>query len=317
MKPRSNRKIRLERPRKQYALNQCALFAVRGTGQLLEVLRWVGSRDDLEALPTKNGSYATWKDGKRNIQAASQKLQRVHARIAVLLRRVMPPIYRHSGVRGRSFVTNAKQHLADYPSIKIDIKGFYPSTTFNQVRSFFMTQMRCAGDVSFLLANLCCYDQKHLPTGGIHSEVLSFFCHKAQFHQLLARGEERNGTMTVYVDDIMVTMPNASLTDLEWARKLFKRAGTKIHAGKSRVIPKRAVKKITGVVIQNGKTLAPSDQHRKVRDLHEELSTSGDLDKQKRLARSLLGHLDHIAQIDGRFQDKAKGNRARLNALVS
>jgi hypothetical protein len=119
------------------------------------------------------------------------------------------------------------------------------------------------------------------------------------------------------VDDIMVTMPNASLTDLEWVRRLFSRAGIEMHRGKSKVIPKRALKMITGVVIRGGKTHASSGQHHKLKELEYALAVTTDPDERKQIARSLVGHLDHIAQVDIRFKARAVGTRGRLASLLN
>ncbi|MBD8880109.1 RNA-directed DNA polymerase [Rhodanobacter sp. 7MK24] len=314
---------RLETPKKQYALTDCALSGIRGIGQLLHVLRWEGSRQELEDLPAAQGSYKVWRtDQGRAIQAVNlkeangSKLRQIQARIAVLLRRVLPPEYRHSGVRGRSFITNAQQHLQDDPSIKLDIKSFYPSTTFQHVRRFFVEAMRCSGDVAFLLAKLCCYQQRHLPTGGVHSEVVAFYCHKRSFDQLWERVKARSGKMSVYVDDIMLTMPNASLTDLEWARRLFAKQRVKIHPGKSKVLSKRSIKVITGVEIRGGKTGAPKEQHRLIKQRFDEIRAAASADELAGAVKSLLGHLDHVAQIDPRFVNRARGTRARLKAVI-
>ena len=108
---------RLEKPKKEYRLDQCALYKLRGKGQLLDRLGWEGSFDDLMALATAPGAYRQWSDGDRKIQEATEGLRKVHVRIATLLRRIAPPDYRHSGVRGRSFLTNAAVHVDLEPSL--------------------------------------------------------------------------------------------------------------------------------------------------------------------------------------------------------
>jgi hypothetical protein len=231
---------------------------------------------------------------------------------------VTPPDYRHSGVRGRSFLTNAKRHRADAPSIKTDIKHFYPSVTFNHVRRFFQGPMKCAPDIASLLANICCFKRQHVPTGGVHSEVHSFYCMKECFDAIAARAEARGGVLSVYVDDIMITMPSASRGDLQWLRRLFARRGIELHgADKSRVYRKRDAKTITGVLIRNGELKAPQAQHLAIRDGLTQL-LSAELTEMERthVARSLVGHLDHVQQIDSRFTARAKGNRTRLHELL-
>ena len=318
METKRKRPPRLERPRKQYVLDQCQLYGVRGIGQLIHTLNWKGSRQELEDLPAARGSYKVWKNEKgRNLQSAQPEMRRVQARIAVLLRRVLPPEYRQSGVRGRSFLTNAQQHLQQDPSVKLDIKSFYPSTSFQHVRKFFRDTMKCAGDVAYLLAKLSCFRKNHLPTGGVHSEVLAFYCHRENFEKLLHRATARGGVMTVYVDDIMLTMPGASLTDLEWARRLFAKHGVKIHPGKSKVIPKRAMKVITGVEIRNGVVGAPRRQHQMIKQRMDEIRAKGSPEAIQKAAKSLIGHLDHVAQIEPRFESRARGTRGRLKAVLS
>nr|WP_063574105.1 reverse transcriptase family protein [Luteibacter rhizovicinus] len=312
------KKERLEKPLKQYAPDQCALYGIKGVGQLMRVLRWRGTRAELEAFDRAPGSYRFWANEQgREIQAAGAEMRKLHARVAVLLRRIMPPEYRQSGVRKRSFLTNAQFHTLDEPSVKLDIKSFYPSTTFAHVRRFFQNDMKCAGDVAFLLAKMCCVNQRHLPTGGVHSEVLAFYCHRNAFEQLYQRAKARGGVMTVYVDDIMMTMPRASLTDLEWARRLFANHGIKIHPGKSKVLAKAKRKTITGVDIHRGKISAPKAQHQLILQRHVELNAAVNPTLAVTAARSLLGHLDHVAQIEPRFRSRAEGTRAWLAAVLA
>jgi hypothetical protein len=215
-------------------------------------------------------------------------------------------------------LTNAKRHCADAPSIKTDIKHFYTSMTFDHVRRFFQGPMKCAPDVASLLANICCFKRQHVPTGGVHSEVLSFYCVKDCFDAIAARVESRGGVLSVYVDDIMITMPGASHGDLHWLRYLFARHGIEIHgADKSRVYRKRETKAITGVHIRNSELRAPQTQHLAIRDGLAKLRDA-ELTEPERMhaARSVMGHLDHVQQIDPRFARRATGNRARLATIV-
>jgi hypothetical protein len=122
--------------------------------------------------------------------------------------------------------------------------------------------------------------------------------------------------MTVYVDDIMVTMPNASHTDLMWSKRLFASRGMRLHPGKSGILRRSDSKIITGVIIKNGQLSAPPEQHRKVGQRLDDLRGASGGEVAQSAARRLLGHLDHIAQIDNRFQAKATGNRARLKKLL-
>ncbi|EDN34401.1 conserved hypothetical protein [Francisella tularensis subsp. tularensis FSC033] len=64
--------------------------------------------------------------------------KKIHTRIFQLLTRIDDiPEYLHSGVKGRSYVTNAKQHQLSQYFLKMDIKDFYPSTGKDKVFLFF------------------------------------------------------------------------------------------------------------------------------------------------------------------------------------
>lgn len=306
---------KLERPKKAYKLDQCALYKIKGTGQLVRVLGWTKGLEQLQAFVDREDNYRVFfdKKSKRWIQHPKPGLDKLQSRIATLLRRVAPPEYRQSGVGGRSFLTNAEEHYLESPSVKIDLEKFYPSTTFSHVYKFFGETMGCASDVAHLLARICCYQHAHLPTGARHSEVLAFYCHKHIFDKVRERANSRYGVMTTYIDDLMVTMAGASSGDFQWIKKLFSAVGLKLNLRKSRVYGVKDPKTITGVVVIKGKKSAPHKQHRKVLEhfvAMDELPE--DHLEYKTHARRLLGHLEHIASIDGRFMKRAIGNRLRL-----
>src|SRR4051812_29293602 len=62
----------------------------------------------------------------RAIQWPKRRLQAVHARVHTLLSRVEVPAYLYSAVKGKSYVSNAAAHDPMMPTVKIDIKKFFP-----------------------------------------------------------------------------------------------------------------------------------------------------------------------------------------------
>ena len=61
----------------------------------------------------------------------------------------------HGFVKGRSIVTNAKEHLGQDYLLKLDLKDFFPSISINRVISIFQNQGYVHG-VAFYLSRLCC-----------------------------------------------------------------------------------------------------------------------------------------------------------------
>jgi hypothetical protein len=278
---------------------------------------WEGAFDDLEAFSKRNNNYKCWQKDGREVQEARDRLRRIHFRIATLLGRVEPPSYRHSGVKKRSFVTNASQHAVEEPMLQFDIRKFYPSTTFKHVYDFFHHDLQCAGDIAHLLAELCCFNGKHLPTGGVHSEIVAFYVHKKQFDAINARAQSRGGRMSSYVDDVAITAPQISLTDLEWIRKRMKLHGLSLHPGKSFVSKKKEVRILTGVQLVGAQLLAPPGQKMRIKQLNNELAQTSSADAARSIARKLMGHYDHIAQIEDGFRQVAMGNRGRLKKKLT
>jgi hypothetical protein len=310
------KKIRLECPKKQYALNQCALYGLKGLHQALRILRLEGTSIASLKNICSAQSYIVWDNDGRIVQQPKPQLQNIQRRIATLLRRVTPPKYRHSGIRNRSFRTNAATHANGLPCIQFDIQKFYPSTTYAHIRRFFAEDMGCTGDVATLLAELCCFDARHLPTGGVHSEVVAFYTHKRLFDLIDQRVRARGGAMTLYVDDGTISMPGACATDLDWIRTQFRLNGLRLHKRKSFVVPSRKPRTITGVVVVGNDIRPPKSQLRKIKNLHRDIDNTPDRGAQRRKAQQLLGHLDHVAQIDPRHKDKATGNRKRLRPIL-
>jgi len=62
--------FKLERPVKAYKLNQCALYKIKGRGQLLKVLNWTKSFEALEELISRDDNYRVFlhKKTQRMIQ---------------------------------------------------------------------------------------------------------------------------------------------------------------------------------------------------------------------------------------------------------
>ncbi|MEJ7746510.1 MAG: hypothetical protein WKF61_07100 [Luteimonas sp.] len=93
--------------------------------------------------------------------------------------------------------------------------------------------------------------------------------------------------------------------------------GLKLHPGKTFVTRKISPRMITGVQLSRGHQFAPPAQQRKIKSLNEELNNATDISSARHTARKLMGHYDHVAQIEERFKSIAQGNRARLLKLLS
>jgi len=284
-----------KRKRDRYVLNQSPLFRIRGKGQFTSVIgiEW----DAVEGLISA-GAYRVWANTKgREIQQPLGKLEAVHRRIGDLLARIKLPDYLYSQ-RGRSYADNARQHVGDIPLIKTDIHKFYPSTTWRMVHRMFAEDFECADDVARRLADICCYQQKHLPTGSPVSGRIAFFAARQMFDNIAALTATQGCRMTAYVDDITVSGERASKTLLGEIRKIVHRHGLKTKQKKSATFAATAAKPVTGTVIFRGELRLPNERHKKIHDAQQALASSPAVDR-PRIQRVLRGRVQEAKQVIG------------------
>jgi len=138
---------------------------------------------------------------KRAVTDPLGDLRKVHDRLFDLLNRIEKPDYLHSGVKGRSHVTNARIHIGDKPIVKLDIRRFFPSIDVPRVRRFFSRQMNCAAPVSDLLTRLCTF-RGHVPIGSRMSQHLAYFAARPMLEDLHRLSIRYGVLFTCYVDDL-------------------------------------------------------------------------------------------------------------------
>lgn len=282
-----------KRQRDRYALNQSPLFRIRGKGQFTSIIgiEW----DAVPGLVAAN-AYRVWSNAKgREIQQPLGKLETIHRRIGDLLARIELPDYLYSQ-RGRSYADNARQHVGDVPLVKTDIHKFYPSTTWAMVHRMFTEDFACADDVARRLADLCCYQQKHLPTGSPVSGRIAFFAARQMFDSIAEVTAGQGCKMTAYVDDITVSGARASKTLLGEIRKIVHRHGLKTKQKKSVTFAATAAKPVTGAVVAGSQLRLPNERHKKIHDARRELETAP-VAERPRIHRVLCGRIQEAKQV--------------------
>lgn len=305
--------------RPSYPLHQCALYALTSPAMLAKRLD-IGPTE-LEDLANRPNNYLVRSQqktsgGTRLIEEPKPHLQRIHGRVHQLLSRVDLPRYVHSVRKRHSYITNAREHLGNGEMVKLDVQKFYTNVRSGAVAAFFENQMRCAPDVAGLLAKLLTY-KGHLPTGSKSSPILSYFVHKELFDEIAAQAATRGLTMTLYVDDIVVSGNGAHRGVLAAARYVISKHGLRSH--KLRHFGGKRPKIVTGVIVADDGLRLPNRRHRKIKDGYTALHRA-DTRQEKLAVLSWLGSLVHeAAQIDSRHWPSAvqlDALRRHLNSLV-
>ena len=155
---------------KRYALTSSCLYRCN---TITSLARFLGiSVDKLRKLDNQLRESSKEKyrvfpmgESQREIQQPINGLLiKLQKRIFILLSNIEMPDYVHSARRGRSYITNASEHINNCYTLTMDIRKFYASTRAEAVFQFFLYDMQMKDDLAHILTNICLYDNRIIPT---------------------------------------------------------------------------------------------------------------------------------------------------------
>lgn len=279
--------------RNPYKLESSPLFRLLGKGELERVLGVSWSKGTGLLNPRY---YREWTTAKgREVQQPLYELEKLHSRIADLLSRIEMPDYVYSKSK-RSYIDNADQHRGVVALVKTDVNKFYPSTKWAMVFRLFRERFECAEDIAARLADLCCFQQKHLPTGSALSGYVAFFAVQPLFDRIAEICEVHGCKMTLFVDDLTASGIGATKKMLAEVRAAIRYFGLQTRDEKSRTYAPSQPKEVTGAVIVGERLVLPNKQHLKLWQTRRELSSSSSIDRSK-TQRALIGREQQAKQI--------------------
>lgn len=305
--------------KKKYKIDQSPLYKLHSHNKLADVLsisdvkilKRIANRGDVNYL-----FFET--DAGRKIECPKMQLSRIHKRINNLLTRIQCGSYLNSGVKGKSNITNAAQHLNNSRLLKVDIAKYYQSITEKQVQTCFVQLFKCSKDVAETLSKIICV-KGHLPTGSTISLSMSYFVNKPVFDHIERYCKQRNVTFTCYVDDLTFSGDNVNDAFKNYITGYIKQARNyKCH--KIRMHKPETSKCVTGAVIENGQLLV-KNKHRKA--IHSLLNGLDNMIKTNhtespeliRYFQVLQGHLFSAGQINHGYKLKGKEIVSRRKEL--
>lgn len=293
-----------------YPLHQCALYKVTSPQRLAAVLSTPAlavSVEELEELAARTDNFSIREiekpsGGKRRIEEPKPRLQALHGRIHTLLAGVTLPDYVHSVRKGRSYITNAREHVGQGPMVKVDIERFFPSVRRAAVAAFFRHTLKCEPDVAALLGKLLTIDG-HLATGSKASPILSFFAHYDMFEEIAAYVHGRGLRMTLYVDDIAISGHGANNTVISAVRRIIAKHGLRSH--KMKQFSGNRPKVVTGIVVTRDGIRLPNRRHRAIRDGFTALHEASGIETKLDVLADLGSRVHEAAQVDSNFRPRA------------
>ena len=299
--------------RRGYNRNQSRLFRIKSPAQLCDVL--LISKEQLQMLLSARDNYIRWTDKEtgRSIQRPKPLLEKIHKRAAVLLARIETPDFLHSAVKGRSYISNANMHDAALPTVKVDIRKFYPSTRAQEVFHFFRDRMECDGDVSGILAQLLTVDG-HLATGSSASPILSYFAYENMFGEIQKLAERELCLMTCYVDDVVITGKGATRRMIREAIKIIR--NYRLWGHKTKSFKYGQPKVITGVAVTRSGQRLPNKRQQQIALEMEKLKVAATDSERLVIMRRLTGKLYEATQVDPSWRNQADTAAQQQKALM-
>jgi hypothetical protein len=217
------------------------------------------------------------------------------SRLVSLITRIEIPDYVHSGIKGRSYVTNARCHKVDVALAKIDLRSFFNSASSLYVYRCFKNTFQCSSDVSSILCKLSTIEG-HLPTGSPTSVIMSYYAYQGMFDEIYSLALKQELTMSLCVDDMTFSGDEAGSEFLYLVRTICKKYGLKVH--KRHCFTSNQNKIVTGVALTRQGTRLPNKRRKRVFESIRAFTSTGSTAIKLQLASGLMGRLAEASQLE-------------------
>lgn len=282
----------------------CPLYGLQSKKQLKRLLRINNNQMMKQSyIASLVSPYIDQSRKPRLIEPPHDDLKAIQKRIKNYLGRITVPDNVFSGIKGKSYVDNARFHIRSNRRnlYKIDLNAFFPSITRDTVYHFFADDLECSPDVAQLLTDLTTIDLKkskvknldevflflkekgvssynHLISGAPTSQILSYLANHRMFDEMQKLADNNGITMTVYVDDVTFSSENRiSKYFRDKIITIIRKYNYQISKKKVKQYTKLYPKLVTGVIIDaTGKTVLKNSIRQKIILANNELKKNPD-----------------------------------------
>lgn len=207
----------------------------------------------------------------RELAIPTGKLRRCHEYLKFHLNKIKQPTYLFSPRKGRSQRGNAAHHVGQNQFLELDVRKFYPSTTGEHIFRWAYHVAGLRADVAGLIKHLVVIDDR-MPFGSPVSPVLMSLVHRPMFDQVYAACQRHGVLMSLWVDNLELSGPSVPGVLLEEIREIIRRKGLRTHDIRYKQASRPVT--VTGVVIDEGRVVAPRSVHERIKEGYAVLRTA-------------------------------------------
>ncbi len=250
------------------------------------------------SIPKRSG-------GERVLSVPDDVLKQVQRLIADRILSLEPVSHYATAYKsGSSVIKNAACHVGKTKVLKLDIKSFFDSIRYSQVKDRVFPSPRFSEKNRILLAMLCYYKDK-LPQGAPSSPIITNIIMR-EFDETVGDWCAKQGIdYTRYCDDMTFSGDFNEADVIPFVSEKLKEYGLLLNWKKTSVVKPSARQLVTGVVV-NRKLNASSDYRKKLRQevyycrkygVEGHLARVGCTASPEKYLASLLGRISFALQI--------------------
>lgn len=257
--------------------------------------------------------YINKKDGtKRKLLIPNSFLKRIQQNILHnILYSLTPSKYVKSYQQNLTLKDNASPHQNQKIVLKLDIKNFFPSISFEDIYKILPNEI-LPPSIKVLITHLCTYEN-YLPQGAPTSPMLSNLVLKNFDDYIGSYCEKQSINYTRYCDDLTFSGDFNPYYLINKVRAFLEEIGFNLNDKKTKIITRKNRQIITGLVV-NKKINVPKQYRKKIRQemyyinkygLKSHLAYLNIKDKNQYIA-NLRGRINYCLQIDDNNKEMQK-----------
>jgi Reverse transcriptase (RNA-dependent DNA polymerase) len=213
------------------------------------------------------------KNGKQRIAyIVRESLGIIQSRITErILNNVQFPTYLQGGIKSRDYVNNAKLHCGARIVIAEDIKNFFPTIEFEQVKRMWQYFFRFKPEIADLLARLTTYNG-FVPQGAKTSTHIANIIFWDLEPKLVETLNSKGIAYSRFVDDVTISATKR-LSEVEIGNikneiySMFRKKGLMANRSKSKIMTNGKAMTVNGLNINSGKPTMPKNIRADIRSL--------------------------------------------------